>query len=676
VLYRDLWPGIDLVLGAGGGRLKYEFRVGPGADPSRVRVAWRGAREVRVAASGELEVETAAATLRDEAPVSFQKDGARPVRVPTTFALEPAPPGTGASVFRFRVGAYDRSKPLTIDPAMVVYSGLFGGVSTETALGVAADAAGDVYVVGQTFSAEDRGFPVAAGPDLSYNPRRSCHNFFDPSSDAFVAKIRADGSGLAYLGYIGGVCDQAASAVAVDAAGNAYVCGVTYSAGEGFPVAVGPRTTFMQQSAAEAEAWVAKVSPDGTRLLYSGFIGGHGHDYASAIAVDASGSAYVTGFLTFADGFDTIAGPRTTFGGGAYDAFLVKVKPDGSGLAYAGFIGGSDMDFGFGVAVDASGAAYVSGSTLSRDLPAVAGPQLAAHADSDAFVAKVKPDGTGFAYLGYLGGDGTDGAARVAVDASGAAYVVGATTSSEATFPVAGGPDLTFGGGDLPDGFVAKVKPDGTGLVYCGYIGGAGSDSGYGVAVDGSGAAYVAGWTTSSEATLPVADGPDTTYNGGTTGGDAFVGRVKANGSGFDFLGYIGGTDDDAAAGVALDGRGGVYVAGQTFSTAASFPVSGGPGLANSGLADVFVTKLATGPPGPTITSVAKEGKFLVVTGANFERGAKVLVNGTAYKAKPDAANPTTVLKSKKAAKVVAAGDTITVRNPDGSVSNAVTFGG
>ena len=676
VAYRDLWPGIDLMLRAGDGRLKYEFVVRPGADPARIRLAWRGARAVALDASGALEVETAAGTLRDEAPVSFQEGAAGTTRIPTAFELEPRDSVAGERVCSFHVAAYDRAKPLTIDPAMIVYSGLFGGTSTETAFGVAADAEGNVYVAGNTFSSETEAFPVAGGPDLTYNPRASCDNLGSPSSDAFVAKIKADGSGLEYLGYIGGVCDQGASDVAVDAAGNAYVCGVTYSGNRGFPVTVGPRTTFEQQSAAESEAFVAKVSADGTRLLYCGYIGGHGHDYASAIAVDAAGSAYVTGFLTFPGGFTTIAGPDLTFGGGSYDAFLVKVKPDGTGLVYAGFLGGSDNDFGFGVAVDSAGAAYVAGSTLSPDLPVVAGPQLAPHANGDAFVAKVKPDGTGFVYLGYLGGDNPDAGVRVAVDSAGAAYVGGATSSTEASFPVAVGPDLTFGGGDSPDGFVAKVKPDGTGLVYCGYVGGDENDAVYGIAVDSTGAAYVAGSTTSSEATLPVSGGPDSTYNGGTDGGDAFVGRIKPNGSGFDFLGYIGGTDDDAAGGVALDGRGGVYVVGRTYSTETSFPIAGGPGLVNKGLADIFVTKLATGPPGPTISSVAKDGKFLVVTGANFERGSTILVNGVAKKTKVDPANPTTVLKSKKAGKTIMPGDTVTVRNQDGSVSNAVVFQG
>ena len=192
-------------------------------------------------------------------------------------------------------------------------------------------------------------------------------------------------------------------------------------------------------------------------------------------------------------------------------------------LIYAGYIGGSSEDFGRGIAVDSTGHAYVTGITVSTEatFPVTVGPDLTFNGRVDAFVAKVNPSGTALDYAGYIGGSGDDEGRGIAVDSTGNAYVVGNTTSSEATFPVTVGPDLTFNG--RVDAFVAKVNPSGTALDYAGYIGGSGDDEGRGIAVDSTGNAYVVGNTTSSEATFPVTVGPDLTFNGSS---DAFVAKI------------------------------------------------------------------------------------------------------------------------------------------------------
>jgi hypothetical protein len=180
------------------------------------------------------------------------------------------------------------------------------------------------------------------------------------------------------------------------------------------------------------------------------------------------------------------------------------------------------------------------------------------------------------------------------VDNAGNAYVTGDTGSDEASFPVVVGPDLTYGGSG--DAFVAKVKADGTGLDYAGFIGGShrgsdrgGSDIGFGIAVDSAGNAYVMGYTDASDASFPVVVGPDLTYN---VVGDAFVAKVKADGSGFDYAGFIGGSDYERGEGIAVDSAGNAYVTGTTFSTKASFPVAIGPDLTYNGIGDVFVAKV------------------------------------------------------------------------------------
>jgi len=431
-------------------------------------------------------------------------------------------------------------------------------------------------------------FPEVIGPDLTYN---------GGTYDAFVAKINADGSGLTYAGYIGGSSGDYGNGIAVDSSGAAYVTGYTESTEATFPGVLlsGPDPTY---NGGIADAFVAKVKLDGTRLDYAGYIGGAGFETGVDIAVDSAGAVYVTGYTDSSEAtFPEVVGPDLTYNGGIYDAFVAKVNSTGTGLTYAGYIGGLGTDYGSGIAVDSSGAAYVVGSTASSEatFPEVVGPDLTYNGGTyDAFVAKVNSTGTGLTYAGYIGGSGTDYGYNIAVDSSGAAYVVGVTGSSEATFPEVVGPDLTYNGGTR-DAFVAKVNLTGTGLTYAGYIGGSAYDSGYGIAVDSGGAAYVTGYTASSEATFPEVVGPDLTYNGGTY--DAFVAKVNAAGSGLTYAGYIGGSGIEDGSGIAVDSGGAAYVTGYTTSSQSTFPEVVGPDLThNGGTYDAFVAKVAPGP--------------------------------------------------------------------------------
>jgi len=224
--------------------------------------------------------------------------------------------------------------------------------------------------------------------------------------------------------------------------------------------------------------------------------------------------------------FPVKVGPHLTFSG-ARDAFVAKVKTDGTAFVYAGYIGGTGTDQGTGIAVDATGNAYVSGFTSSDEasFPVKVGPALFYQGGAeDAFVAKVKSDGTALVYVGYIGGAASDAATGIAVDAGGNAYVVGGTASDASSFPVLAGPGLVYGGG-LADAFVAKVKADGTRLLWAGYIGGDGFDQGNAIAVDAGGSVYVAGSTSSTETSFPVTVGPDLTYGGGQF--DAFVAKIS-----------------------------------------------------------------------------------------------------------------------------------------------------
>jgi hypothetical protein len=596
LVYHNLWDGIDLVYSGTVDRLKYEFVVQPGADPYQIRLAYRGANGLKLDDLGQMEVSTPVGSLKDEAPNAYQVVGGEKRSVTVSYEIQDAgrqpregrlvPDAEKALPYSFQVSAYDPALPLVIDPAIQVpslaYCGYIGGGGYDYGNAIAVDGSGAVYVTGYTNS-DQTTFPVSVGPDLT----------FTGSDDAFVAKISPDGRGLIYAGYIAG---SQGNSIAVED-GEAYITGVTYASETIFPVTIGPDLIYNGGE----DAFVAKVRADGTGLVYAGYIGGGGAlvnwDYGYGIAVDNSGAAYVTG-QTGSDPatFPLIGGPDLTFNGGGNDTFVAKVRPDGSELVYCGYIGGNDFDAGFDIAVDDSGAAYVTGRTKSYQatFPIIVGPDLTYSDDyyGDAFVAKVLPDGSGLVYCGYVGGGGgIDSGYAIDIDGSGAVYIVGDTQSDQTTFPVIGGPDLTYNGGSY-DAFVAKVRPDGSGLEYDGFIGGSGSDSGYGIAVDGSGAAYVTGRTSSTQTTFPVSGGPDLTYNGGSY--DAFVAKVRPDGSGLVYAGFIGGSEKDYAISIVIDTSGSAYVIGDTQSDQATFPVSIGPDLTyNGGTYDAFIAKIA-----------------------------------------------------------------------------------
>jgi hypothetical protein len=590
VVYHDLWPGIDLEYSGTVNELKYQFVVRPGADPAQIRLAYRGA-DIAVNEAGQLEVSAPGGGFEDGAPYAYQQvEGGEQVEVEVCYELEQT---LGVSeiprVYGFRVGAYDRSTVLVLDPVVVFSCGYIGGNVSDEGRGIAVDSEGNAYIAGSTFSTEAT-FPDTVGPDRTHNG----------ITDAFVAKVRADGTGLAYCGYIGGDEIDSAAAIAVDGSGCAYVTGHTHSTQATFPVTVGPDLGHN----VSADAFVAKVSADGTALEYCGYIGGRSGDYGLGIAVDGSGQAYVGGETDSnetTEAFPVLGGPDLIFNGGANDAFVAKVRADGTGLVYCGYIGGSEQDSVSDIAVDGSGRAYVTGKTKSSDnsFPVIVGPDLTYNDSSsdDAFVAKVSADGAALDYCGYIGGENSDRGEGIAVDSDGNAYVTGSTGSTWADgFPTVNGPDLTHNG--LSDAFVAKVATDGTTLEYCGYIGGSETDGGRGIAVDPGGNAYVVGETQSSEATFPDTVGPDLTYNGGMGEyGDAFVAKVRADGIWFDYCGYIGGSTDEAAFGVALQQVGddyAAYIVGSTNSTESDgFPVTLGPDLSyNGGFGDAFVARV------------------------------------------------------------------------------------
>ena len=650
IVYRELWPGIDLAYYGTADRMKYEFIVKPGADPSRIKLAYRGAESVTLTDEGRLAVSTPSGGFEDDVPVAWQEIEATRVNVPVAYSLDMSEDGREAGgrtcVYAFDVGEYDDRRPLVLDPAVLVYCGYIGGSGADRGAGIAVDADGNAYVGGDTLFSP--GFPVTVGPDLTVNS--------ELLPDAFIAKVGADGTSLVYCGYIGGSGVDEGGKVAVDASGNAYLTG--YSSSSDFPVTPGSSLTYK----AYEDAFVAKVNADGTALVYSGLIGGWGEEAGFGIAVGGSGCAYVVG-----------------------ETFVAKVNAAGTGLSYFFQIGGGVYRSARAIALDSSENAYITGAA-GWDLPVKVGPDLTWNGDAtDAFVAKVNAAGTDLVYCGFIGGSGNEVGHAISVDGAGCAYVTGSTSSDELSFPVKIGPDLTWNGGSA-DAFVAKVNAAGTALAYCGYIGGAvgdsyyGADNGYGIAVDSSGNAYITGQTECSEASFPVKAGPDPTFNGYD---DAFVAKVNAAGTALIYCGYIGGEFSDWGTGIAVDGSGNAYITGLTSSSEATFPVTGGPDLTinfNEG-DDGFVAKVSSDDvPGPVLTSLAPSSGAtggpaftLTVAGADFDEGAVVMWDGDD--------RPTTFVSAQELRAELGAPDlevgkvvAVTVLDPDGGISNAAEF--
>lgn len=615
IAYANLWPGIDLIYSGTPNKLKYDLIVHPGADPSRIRMAYRGATEVGALAEGGIEVRTPAGSFEDGKPTAYQEIAGKRVVVPVAYELQGKPESNAAGqAYGFRVGAYDRTQTLVLDPFINVYSGFIGGADEDLGLGIALDSSGCAYVVGSTLSSE-ASFPATVGPYLASNG----------GIDAFVAKVNASGTGLVYCGYIGGSENDIALGVAVDSAGKAYIAGVTSSSEVSFPVVKGPSLTYSggtiipEYPEIYGDAFVARVNASGTGLDYCGYIGGTGNEAARGIAVNSLGQAHVIGVTSSsASSFPEVNGPGLTLKDTA-DAFVAKVKADGSGLDYCGYIGGSDGDsWGMGIALDASGYAYVAGYTKATeaDFPATFGPDLIQNGGYDAFVAKITPAGTGFSYCGFIGGSGDDRAYGIALDSQGCAYLTGSTTSGSDTFPKKVGPSLVPGGSQ--DAFAAKVAADGASLVYCGYIGGSQNETGTAIAVttvNNKPTAFVTGGTNSSKTEgFPVEFGPSEVYGGS---GDAFLARVTTTGAYLVYCGYIGGSGTEDGLGLAVDGQGAAYVCGRTKSTT-DFPTAAGPDLTHNGGYDAFVAKISCGLISPDLSNPPNGAQGQPVNGINF----------------------------------------------------------
>ncbi len=636
VSYRSIYPGIDLSFYGRQRQLEYDFGVAPGADIGRIALSLRGARSLRLDRGGDLVLDTVAGPLRQHAPVIYQSVGARRQPVFGGYVLR------GNGRVGFRVGRYDHSRALVIDPVLS-YGTYLGGSGSDSVNAVALDpsctSSCPAYLAGDTFSSD---FPVK-------NAVQGTRGGTGRDTDAFVSKLNADGSALVYSTYLGGSSTDAGSGIAVDSTGRAFVTGSTSSAAGMPPAKAFPTTAraFQGAQGGRSDAFLAVLKADGSGLDYSTFLGGAFNDSGSGVAVQG-GKAYVTGttnsptFPTTAGAFKTTCGTvaapcRSRFGPG--DAFVAEIDPANSGaasLVYSSFLGGGGGDSGAGIAVDPSGAAYVTGNTFSLDFPATPGAlQTSLSGSGDAFVAKLRPDGSGLSYATYLGGSKSASGAGIAVDpacasssSSCSAYVTGDTSSTD--FPTTPGAYArALNGSVFLAAFVSGLTPDGSGLAYSTYLVGGGNgfkfDEGKAIALR-SGKVYATGFTASSD--FPARD-PVERAQGSVGDSDAFLSELDPGASGSASLVYstrLGGDGGDGGNGLAVDGSDSAYVGGGTGANRGDFPTTAGASQSGyGGVGDGFAVKVS--PLDPALAYVTGVSPL----SGSVSGGAKVRITGRGF---------------------------------------------
>jgi hypothetical protein len=568
VKYEGVYPGIDLVYYGNQRQLEYDFVVAPGADPKTISLEIEDRNsQVSMDGNGDLVVRLASGEVRLHKPRVYQSGDPKSHSANSQFVLQDSEFVVADNRIGFDIPSYDKTKPLVIDPVLV-YSTYLGGSGADWGNAIAVDSSGNAYVTGATHSAD---FPTAS----AVQPITG-----GGYQDSFVMKINPAGNALVYSTYLGGSFDDVTTGISVDSSGSVYVTGTTDSPDLPTPNAVQPQLA----SSVGSNAFATKFSPDGGALAFSTYLGGSGHDHGNAIAVDASGSAYITG-TTDSPNFPTANAiqPQLASSVGS-NAFVTKFSPDGTKLVYSTYLGGSAADQGNSVAVDSSGSAYVTGSTLSSDFPTTNGA-FETSSSGGAFVTKLNAAGTGLVYSTYLGNSGDQGYA-IALDSSANAYVTGQTVLTN--FPTTSGSFQSASGG-FNDAFVTKLNAAGSALVYSTYLGGSDYDIGYGIAVDSSGDAYVTGTTSSAD--FPSKHSFKSCA--GAAGPDVFVSNLNARGDAVSYSTCLGGADENQGRGIAVNSLGEAYITGFTF--AGNFPLVNPLGTGHGGEpdSDAFVAKIA-----------------------------------------------------------------------------------
>lgn len=640
VRYADVYPGVDLIYYGNQQQLEYDFVVAPNANPKPIQIHFSGATSLRLDQSGNLIIAAESGKIAFHKPVIYQVLNGIRERVPGAFRI------LADNSAGFTIGKYDRAQPLIIDPTLI-YSTYLGGSNSDSIVGIALDSSGNAYLTGSTSSTD---YPVTPGVIESTDK--------DPSSTVFVTKLNSSGSALIYSTYLGGSGSpsggDSGQAIAVDSAGNAYVTGYTYSSN--FPTTTGAyQLTNKAAANSGSTSFVSKINTTGTALVYSTYLGGTMTDSATSIAIDSAGDAYVAG-VTFSSDFPVTTGAlQSTNKSAASDdgtAFVTKLNPTATSLLYSTYLGGSNDYVAASivrVAIDSAGEAFLSGAVGSTDFPVTTGAYQTtnkgiAGGGSNLTLSKLNPTATKLIYSTYLGGSGAgyrgDVANSLAIDSAGNAYLAG--TTYESNYPVTTGAfqktNKDFAN-DLPTGFVTKMNPAGTTLVYSTFLGGSGGSDGdraIGLAIDAAGDAFITGSTGSTDFPVTSNAYQSTNLASFNNGAVVFLTELNPAGSSELYSTYFGGANSfaDAGYGVALSSSGDVYLTGTT--GASNFPITknaykstfNSANFTTGFVAEFTVsTAPATAPTGTLLTSSENPA----VTGSNLTFTASVVPDtGTA----------------------------------------------
>ena len=656
VQYRDVHPGIDLVYYGNQQQLEYDFLVAPGADPQAIRLKIEGADGLRVDNAGDLVVAAGASEVRWHRPVIYQLQGEARQEVAGGYRV------SESGEVSFAVAAYDAKRSLVIDPTLVYSTFIGDGNAFDIGYGIAVDASGSAYITGET----NTGFPLTNPFETTFA------NFAFLGGHAFVAKLNPTGTALVYSTYLGGTNypisqgtfpstnwgDQG-NAIAVDSSGNASVGGWTTAVD--FPTV----NAFQPTSPANKHGFVTKLNASGSALVYSTYLGGSVGDEVDGLALDASGNAYVTGGTDSPD-FPTLNAFQPAYGGHGTapnilsdlgDAFVTKLSSAGA-LVYSTYLGGSQYDRGMAIAVDASGSAYVAGNTDSSNFPVANAFQPALSLNSALFSA-----GLTNGFVTKLSPSGTSLVYSTYLGSNTYVYAIAVSSSGNAyvtgetsptSHPTTPGAFQTTGTGFV--GYVTAFNPSGSSLLYSTLLGSGTGVQGFGISVDAAGNAYVAG-ATLAFAKVPTTAGAIATS---ATAGSAFLSILNPSGSALNYSTFLTGTQGNTFGyAIAVDSSGNAYLTGSS--------VVQGSGPQYPTTAGAYRNTIRIGG---SASFVSKIGQAVVTTPPSIPAGG--IVNGASFSKLPPAAGSIASLFGTNLANSTVAASSLPLPTSLGGVSVTV----
>jgi len=587
--YDEIYPGIDVSYEGIDGRLKSTYLVSPEADPAQIRWRYSGTQSLEIdATTGDLHITLDDhSALIEQAPIAWQDIGGQRIPVDVSYRI------VENETIGFNVGYYDLNYPLIIDPVLV-YSSFFS-TNESSGYAIQLDTDGNIYLTGSIYYPPPAFyFPIVNAFQPTHGGA-TCGSNGGSCPDAFVMKLNPTGNQVLFSTYLGGSGHDLAFDMAVDAAGNVVVAGVTRSIN--FPTVSAIFPTSIEQSCQGILCWgdgfVTKLSAAGNALIYSTYLGGTLTDSIDALAMDAAGNVFLTGY-TYSTNFP-VANALFPTSKGDTDLFVAKLNQTGSTLFFSTYLGGSLHEGQGDIAVDSNGNIYLSGRTSSTDFPVT--PATAyqpvyggGEYTLDAFIVKLAPLASSILYASYLGGPGSDSGDSIAVNETGV-YVTG---QADTGFPLTSGVYDSSHACCGMDIFVAKFDPNASGaasLVYSTYVGGASEDQPLGVRALEDGSVYVVGRTESADFPLasPIQSSPAKT--GGES--DGFIFRLNPAGKGLLFSTYLGGQRNDCdrferVTSIAFDFAGNIYVTGDSASTC--FQITSGAYLTSG--RGLYLTKI------------------------------------------------------------------------------------